>query len=82
MNSRTNAAPIALSTSAVLVAFVAGVIVAALVFVMRASIAALVESSAFIPVACVLGALSVRAIESLVGTLVRGHKLAQRSGTA
>jgi hypothetical protein len=79
MNSRNDAAR---SLFLTLAAFVAGVIVATLCFVLRASIAELVRSSAFIPVACVLGALSVRAIESLFATITGAHAGAQRNGTA
>jgi hypothetical protein len=68
-----------LSPAFVLVAFFAGVVLSALCFALRGSIAAVASSSAAIPLACVAGAMVVRAIESMVSAVA---PRAQRSGTA
>ncbi len=59
-----------LSPAFVLVAFFTGVIVSALCFAFRGSIASIASSSAALPAACVFGAMVVRAIESVVSSAV------------
>jgi hypothetical protein len=54
-----------LSWSLIALAFAAGVIVAALCFVGRASIAALLATPSSLPIACVAGAAIVRGFEAI-----------------
>lgn len=80
-NNHATVSNSSLSPAFVVVAFFAGIVVSALLFALRSSIASVVSSSAALPVACVLGALVVRAVESLATAAARSLS-AQRKGTA
>ncbi|MFO0562939.1 MAG: hypothetical protein U0269_33270 [Polyangiales bacterium] len=80
-NNSNAASTASLSPAFVVMAFLAGVILSAVLFALRGTIATVITSSAALPVACVLGAFVVRAVESLAAMAARSAGV-QRKGTA
>lgn len=80
-NNSNDVSTRSLSPAFVVMAFLAGVLVSAVLFALRGTIATVITSSAALPVACVLGALVVRAVESLATMAARSIDV-QRKGTA
>jgi hypothetical protein len=70
-----------LSPAFVVAAFMVGVLLSALLFALRGTIATVITSSAALPAACVVGALVVRAVE-FVATMAARSLNVQRNGTA
>lgn len=75
MKTRTAARSLApLSWSLIALAFAAGVAVAALFFVGRSSIAALLATPSALPIACVAGAAIVRGFEAIALAISAGAR--------